>query len=147
MKKALIAAVLVFGMAGQAAAVGGVVDVTIYDRAEKRTLPVHYQAGRYYVAGKPGNEYQVNVRNNQAGEILSVVSVDGVNVISGETANWNQTGYLLSPHLSFGIKGWRKSLERVAAFFLLKSKTPMRRAAGRWHQPRCRAQAPGVCHR
>lgn len=117
MKKALIAAVLLFGMAGQALAVGGVADVTIYDRAENGTLPVYYHDGRYYVAGKPGNEYQVNIRNNLPGEILSVVAVDGVNAVSGETANWNQTGYVLSPHLSFGIKGWRKSLQRVAAFF------------------------------
>jgi hypothetical protein len=116
-KKALIAVALLFGMAGQAWAVGGVADVTIYDRVENRMLPVYYHEGRYYVAGKPGNEYQVNIRNNLPGEILSVVSVDGVNAVSGETADWSQTGYVLSPYMSFGIKGWRKSLQRVAAFF------------------------------
>jgi hypothetical protein len=31
--------------------------------------------------------------------------------------NWNRTGYVLRPHHSFDIRGWRKSLERVAAFF------------------------------
>ena len=117
MKKALIAAVLALGMACEAAAVGGMADVTIYDRVENRMLPVYYHEGRYYVAGKSGNEYQVNIRNNLPGEILYVVSVDGVNAVSGETADWNQTGYVLSPYTSFGIKGWRKSLQRVAAFF------------------------------
>lgn len=117
MKKALIAAALLFGFAAPAVAVGGIADITIYDRAENRTLPVYYHAGRYYVAGKPGNEYQVNIRNNQSGDVLSVISVDGINAVSGETANWGQTGYILSPNMSFAVKGWRKSLQRVAAFF------------------------------
>ena len=134
MKKALIAAALacaLAGLSGRALAVGSVADVTIYDRAEKRVLPVYYHEGRYYVAGKPGNEYQVNVRNNQPGEILSVVSVDGVNAVSGETANWNQTGYILSPYTSFGIKGWRKSLQRVAAFFFTELENSYAARTGR----------------
>lgn len=117
MKKALIAAALLFGCTGQALAVGSAADVTVYDRAENRTLPVHYHEGRYYVVGKPGNEYQVNIRNHQSTEILAVISVDGVNAVSGTTADWGQTGYVLSPHTSFGIKGWRNSTQRVAAFF------------------------------
>ena len=117
MKKALITVALMMGIASQAQAVGGVADVSVYDRAENRTLPVYHHQGRYYIAGKPGNEYQVNIRNNQPGEILSVIAVDGVNAVSGETANWGQTGYVLGAHTSFGIKGWRKSLQRTAAFF------------------------------
>ena len=105
------------GIAGHALAVGGIADVSVYDRAENRTLPVYYHEGRYYVAGKPGNEYQVNIRNTQPGEILGVIAVDGVNAVSGETANWNQTGYVLNPYTAFGVKGWRKNLQRTAAFF------------------------------
>ena len=117
MKKALIAAALLLGCAGQALAVGRVVDVTVYDPAENHTLPVHYHEGSYYIVGKPGNEYQLDVRNRQSGEILTVISIDGVNAVSGATAEWAQTGYVLTPYTSFGIKGWRKSSQRVAAFF------------------------------
>ena len=134
MKKALIAVVLLGllgGIAGHAKAVGGIADVSIYDRAENRTLPVYYHAGRYYVAGKPGNEYQVNIRNNQPAEILSVVAVDGVNAVSGETANWGQTGYVLSAHMSYGVKGWRKSLQRVAAFFFTELENSYAARTGR----------------
>ncbi len=80
-------------------------------------MPLYYHDGRYYVVGKRGNEYQINIRNQQAGEILAVVSVDGVNAVSGETADWSQTGYVLSSNASFDIQGWRKSLRHVAAFF------------------------------
>ena len=118
MKRELVAAgLLLFTVAGPAGAVGSLVDVTVYDRKERRVLPVHRHDGRLYVVGTPGNEYQVHVRNRTGGDILSVVSVDGVNAVSGETAAWHQTGYVLGPHQRFDIKGWRKSLERVAAFF------------------------------
>jgi hypothetical protein len=116
-KNTFVAAVFMAVSASPAWAVGTIADVTIYDRTQNRTLPLHYHEGRYYVAGQPGHEYEVRIRNNQAGEILSVVSIDGVNAISGETADWSQTGYILNPHTSFGIKGWRKNLQRVAAFF------------------------------
>ena len=131
MKKALIAALVLVATAGQAWAVGGIADMTLYDRAENRTLPVYYHQGRYYVVGKPGNEYQVNIRNNAPGEILTVLSVDGVNAVSGETANWNQTGYVLNPYTSFGIKGWRKSTQRVAAFFFTELQNSYAARTGR----------------
>lgn len=118
MKRRLIAALAVWGaLSGAAGAVGNMAEVAVYDRVENRALPVHQHQGRYYVVGKPGNEYQVRVRNRTGGDILAVVSVDGVNAVSGETANWSQTGYVLGPNQSFDIKGWRKSLQRVAAFF------------------------------
>lgn len=131
MQKALIAAILLFGGTAQALAVGSIADVTIHDRVENRTLPVHYHEGRYYVVGKPGNEYQVNVRSRQPGEVLAVISVDGVNAVSGETADWSQTGYVLSPYTSFGIKGWRKSTQRVAAFFFTELENSYAARTGR----------------
>jgi hypothetical protein len=96
---------------------GSVADVSIYDRAEQRNLPVYYHQGRYYVVGKPGNEYQINVRNVQSTQIMAVVSVDGINAITGASADWGQTGYVLYPNYAFDIKGWRKSLKRTAAFY------------------------------
>jgi len=100
-----------------AAAVGGVADIAIYDRAQNRTLPVYVHEGRYYVVGRPGNEYEIRMRNRLHGDILTVVSVDGVNVLTGDTADWDQGGYVLGGHQNIGIKGWRKSQERVAAFY------------------------------
>lgn len=114
----LIAALLTSaGLSGQANAVGHLVDVSIYDRAQGRELPVYYHDGKYYVAGRPGNEYQVTLRSQTAEDLLGVMSVDGVNVISGKTANWNQSGYVLNPWNSTEVKGWRKSASEVARFY------------------------------
>lgn len=56
-----------FLLAGPALAAGNLADIEIYDRASGRSLPVHESGGRWYVAGKPGNEYQVTVRNRSGG--------------------------------------------------------------------------------
>jgi hypothetical protein len=113
----IVATLALCGAAGAAGAVGNLADITVYDRAENRALPVYRHEGRYYVVGRPGNEYQVRVRNRTGADILTVVSVDGVNAVSGETASWEQTGYVLGARQSYDVKGWRKSTERTAAFF------------------------------
>lgn len=117
--------------AGAAGAVGGLADVTVYDRVEHRTLPIHHHNGRYYVVGKPGNEYQIRVHNRARNDILSVVSVDGVNVVSGETAHWSQTGYVLGAHQGFDIRGWRKSMDRIAAFYFTEHQNSYAARTGR----------------
>ena len=111
----LLAAALL--CAGRAFAYGGLADVSVYDRTEGRRLQIYWHEGRAYVAGKPGNEYQLSLRNRQREEILAVVSVDGVNVITGQTAEPSQSGYVLSPHGRLDIQGWRRSLSQTAAFY------------------------------
>ena len=100
-----------------AMAAGNLAEVQIYDRASGRTLPVYESGRRWFVAGKPGNEYQVTVRNHAGGDLLAVVSVDGVNVVTGETAAASQSGYVIERSRALSIKGWRKSLGNVAVFY------------------------------
>ncbi len=59
----------------------------------------------------------MRIRNCTGARVLVVTSVDGVNVISGDTASPNQSGYVLEPWGSVEIAGWRKSMERTAAFY------------------------------
>jgi hypothetical protein len=92
-------------------------NVEIFDRTEGRVLPVYWHQGRRYVVGKPGNEYAIRVRNGGSGRILAVMSVDGVNVITGDTAAPRQSGYVLAPYESADIAGWRKSMSDTAAFY------------------------------
>ncbi len=113
----ILTAVVVATLSSQAHAVGTLADVSIYDRNEQRELPIYYHNGKYYVAGKPGNEYQITLRSQSARDVLGVVSVDGVNVVSGETATPHQSGYMLTPWQQTDIKGWRKNTDRVARFY------------------------------
>jgi len=99
-----------------AQAVGRLADIQIVDRDSGETLPVVRHRGEYWVAGRPGARYAVSVRNAAPGRVMGVVSVDGVNVVSGETAAWGQTGYVLSPWQQYDITGWRKTDSEIAAF-------------------------------
>ena len=118
--KTILAPLLLGCLSAMPAAAGRLADVTVFDSSAGRALPAHAHRGRFYVVGRPGNEYQLRIRNRTGAEILAVVSVDGVNAVSGETANWNQTGYVLAPYQTLVVKGWRKSLQRVAAFYFTK---------------------------
>jgi hypothetical protein len=97
-------------------AVGSLADVTIVDRTTGRTLPTYHADGQWYVAGRPGARYEIRVRNAAGDALLAVASVDGVNVVTGETASPAQSGYVLAPGTTLPILGWRKDLSRVAAF-------------------------------
>lgn len=96
---------------------GRLVQVDVYDRVDGAALPVYAKNGRNYIVGMPGHEYAVRIRNCTNGRVLVVTSVDGVNVISGDTAAPSQSGYVLDPWGSVEITGWRKSVDRTAAFY------------------------------
>lgn len=114
--KLLGLSVLLACSAMQAQAVGRLADVTVVDRATGAVLPVHYFAGEYWVAGRPGAKYAIAVRNRMGERVMAVTSVDGVNVLSGETAARDQTGYVFGGSQRYQITGWRKSNSEVAAF-------------------------------
>lgn len=97
-------------------AVGRLADVTVIDRATGATLPLYHHRGDYWVAGRYGARYAIAVRNKLGERVLAVTAVDGVNVLSGETAAWGQTGYVFAPWQQYQVTGWRKSSSEVAAF-------------------------------
>jgi hypothetical protein len=100
----------------QVCAVGRIAHITLIDRDTGTALSAHYYRGEYWVAGKPGARYAIEVRNRLGERLLAVTSVDGVNVLSGATAGWDQEGYVFGPDEGYEITGWRKSHSEVAAF-------------------------------
>ncbi|MGB5102073.1 MAG: hypothetical protein WBO04_01980 [Steroidobacteraceae bacterium] len=91
--------------------------VDVFDRSEGRVLDTYRHRGRSYVVGQPGNEYAIRIRNTTGSRVLAVVSVDGINVVTGETAAPDQSGYVIEPGGYVNIEGWRKGLDRTAAFY------------------------------
>ena len=100
----------------QALAIGRLADVTITDRDSGETLGVHAYRGEYWVEGRPGARYAITIRNQQGARLLAVTSVDGVNVVTGETAKLDQRGYVFDAWAAYDIAGWRKSDAQIAAF-------------------------------
>ncbi|TLY52943.1 MAG: hypothetical protein E6K53_02660 [Gammaproteobacteria bacterium] len=95
---------------------GSLIDVGVVDRDTGATLPAYPRDGKYYVIGVPGHRYGVRLVNRTGARVLAVLAVDGVNAVSGETANPDQSGYVLDPYQSTEIDGWRKSMNEVAQF-------------------------------
>jgi hypothetical protein len=63
-----------------------------------------------------GAEYRIRVVNSGSRRIAAVVSVDGLSVINGKPASESSPGYLVDAYGSITIDGWRRNLEKVAAF-------------------------------
>jgi hypothetical protein len=114
----LATALAIVGLAGSAHAQAdsGPVDLKVVDRDTGRVLRVWRHDGRLFVAGRPGARYSLRVNNHTDGRVLVVLSVDGVNILTGETAGYDQRGYVFSPHESYDLAGWRKSDTQIAAF-------------------------------
>jgi hypothetical protein len=100
----------------QALAVGNLADVSVIDRDTGETLSVYRHRGDYWVAGRPGARYAINIRNQGNARLMAVTSVDGINVITGESAGYGQSGYVFDSWAGYDIAGWRKSNQQVAAF-------------------------------
>jgi hypothetical protein len=78
--------------------------------------PIQHRGKLYLPVHRLGVEYEIRVTNHGPRRIAALVSVDGLSVISGKPASEGQPGYLVDAHSSIVIKGWRRSLETVAAF-------------------------------
>jgi len=94
----------------------GPVRMTLVDRDRGTELRSYPADGQRWVAGERGHRYAVRLYNDSPRRVLVVLSVDGINAISGEDANPSQTGYVLGPGQSTDITGWRKSQDEVAQF-------------------------------
>jgi hypothetical protein len=116
MQKTILATALVLTM-NVAQAAGNLVDVRIVDRTSGSTQPEFYSRGKVFVPGDAGREFSVELSNHTGERVMVVLSVDGVNAITGETASGNQDGYVLEAYETATIDGWRKNLDTTAAFY------------------------------
>jgi hypothetical protein len=131
MRSTLLRLVVACAAVGTAQARGRLADVTVIDRDTGAALETYYSHDEYWVAGRPGARYSIELHNRTGERLLAVMSVDGVNVVSGETAGFNQIGYVLAPYTECQITGWRKSDSMVAAFGFTTAQTSYAEKTGR----------------
>lgn len=93
------------------------VEVHVLDADQGQWLPETRHRGHDFIAGEPGHRFSVSLQNLTGQRVLAVLSVDGVNAISGQTAASSQAGYVLEPWQRVEIAGWRKSYSDVAEFY------------------------------
>lgn len=81
-----------------------------------RMLDVYQHRGRFYVLGAAGERYTVRVSNPTSRRVEAVVSVDGLDVIDGKTADLRKRGYVVPAYGELRIDGFRVSTQHVATF-------------------------------
>lgn len=92
------------------------VTLEVLDRDHGQWLEPVAHRGERWIAGIPGHRYAVRLTNTSGRRVLVVLSVDGVNAVTGQTAAPSQAGYVLEPWQSTEVAGWRKSMDDVAQF-------------------------------
>lgn len=114
----IIGAASFFAMLGctQPTLAARLVDVSIVNRSTGERLTPYRHGGKLYVAGTPGDGYAVELKGRPGERVLTVLSVDGVNVLTGQTAATLQSGYVIDGGQTYAISGWRKSMDDVAQF-------------------------------
>jgi len=103
---------------------GNLADMSIIDRDTGAVLTPYRYHGDYWVAGRPGSRYAVEVRNHLGERLLVVMSVDGINVVSGATAAWDQAGYVFSARDEYQVTG-RPANVGVIGVALFRERAPL----------------------
>jgi hypothetical protein len=96
-------------------ALGGAVTMTLRNEYGS-SLSAVYANGRTSAIGEAGQRYIISLQNNSPDRFEVVLSVDGLDVLDGREAAYGKRGYLLEPHASIDIEGFRQSDDHVAAF-------------------------------
>jgi hypothetical protein len=91
--------------------------VSVVD-ASGQTLPALRRGSRVVGLGAPGDRYALAIENPTGARFEIVASVDGLDVLDGESASFEKRGYLIGAYSSVLIDGFRRSDAEVAAFRL-----------------------------
>ena len=93
----------------------GPLEIQVVDVNDSQ-LPTYHHQGQYYVMGRQNQRYQLRVTNHSSARYELVMTVDGRDVINGSSGTSQNRGYVVDPHQSFSVEGFRKSSSAVAAF-------------------------------
>ena len=111
---------------------GRMVGVSVeVEGTRSRLFPDPGGSGRYYVEASAGSRYAIVLQNQTRERLGVVVTVDGLNVISGERAGGGERMYVLDPWGSTTVRGWRTSLQDVRRFTFVDERSSYAARSGK----------------
>ena len=117
---------------GSFQASGSLVGVSVEVAGQPAPLyPAPDGSGRYYLEAREGSRYLVRLTNRSSERLGVVLTVDGLNVISGTRDHGRGRMYVLSPWGSATVKGWRTSLDEVRRFTFVDEKASYAARSGK----------------
>jgi hypothetical protein len=99
-----------------------------------RHAPLHPApdgSGRYYLEAREGAPYLVRLSNRTSERLGVVLTVDGLNAISGERDHGRGRMYVLDPWRQATVRGWRTSLQEVRRFTFVDEKSSYAARSGK----------------
>lgn len=69
-----------------------------------------------FVRADKGSRYSIRVKNDSSERIMTVITVDSINIVNGEAGGTGKVGYVLSGYSSHAFDGFRTSNEVVHPF-------------------------------
>lgn len=94
---------------------GGAITVSIRDEYSNALEGFHV-GDRHYVVGNAGQRYAIVMTNHTGHRFEVVATVDGLDVVNGQSGSLSNRGYVLMPYATLDIEGFRQSHDAVAAF-------------------------------
>lgn len=95
--------------------IGGKISMSIrHDNG--KSYPLFRQDGGYYLPAKHNQHYALHYQNHTPNHYEIVASIDGLDVLDGTSASVHHVGYVLDPHSTLTIHGFRKDGDTVASF-------------------------------
>ena len=73
-------------------------------------------SGRFYLEAREGSPYLIRLSNRSGERLGVIVTVDGLNAISGKRDRGRGRMYVLDPWRQTTVRGWRSSLKEVRRF-------------------------------
>jgi hypothetical protein len=117
---------------GRSEAPATLVAVSVQVDGRVATLyPAPDGSGRYYLEARAGSRYAVALANRTGERVGVVLTVDGLNAISGERDNGRGRMYVLDPWQSTSVQGWRSSLQEVRQFTFVDERRSYATRAGK----------------
>jgi hypothetical protein len=108
--------------------------VSLQVAVDDEAMPLYASAdgSRFYVEARPRGHYDLQIVNRTGERVGVELTVDGLNVISGER---DQPGpdrmYILGPWESTTVRGWRSSLDEVRRFTFVDEKVSYAARSGK----------------
>lgn len=90
----------------------------------------YYFNNAVWIEGREGNSYTIDIKNNSHTRALFIISVDGLDILSGNPAGPDSNGYVLNPYQSLSIPGWKINNSEAAEFFFSRSRDSYVNAIG-----------------
>lgn len=86
------------------------------------TITEFSKDGLTFIEGRKGSEYKIKITNGTWTKIKVVISVDGLDIMTGKRATPNAGGYVLNAYETQLIDGWRINNDEVRKFFFTNQK-------------------------